>query len=88
LGNRDRYCPRCGTRQPREPKSHACVAIAGIVLNTCAASAVAADADIAQRMTAHGSEVQSSTPEGLARFMREESARSRKVIASAGIKSE
>ena len=49
---------------------------------------ILADADVAQRMAAQGSEVQSSTPEGLARFMREESARTRKVIASAGIKSE
>jgi hypothetical protein len=64
------------------------VAIAGIVLNTCAASALAADADIEQRMGAQGSEVQCSTPEDLARFMREASARSRKVIASAKIKSE
>src|SRR5436853_6417616 len=42
LGNRDRFCPRCGTRQPREPKSHA-PAIAGIVLSACAAGALAAD---------------------------------------------
>ena len=49
---------------------------------------VLADSEVAQRMAAAGSEVQSSTPEGLARFMREESARARKVIASAAIKAE
>ena len=49
---------------------------------------ILADADVVQRMAAQGSEVQSSTPQGLARFMREELARTRKVIASAGIKSE
>ncbi len=47
-----------------------------------------ADAKTVQRMLAYGAEAQSSTPEGLARFMREESARARKVIAIAGIKSE
>ena len=46
------------------------------------------DADVSQRMLAQGAEVQGSTPDGLARFMREESARMRKVIASAGIKAE
>ena len=49
---------------------------------------ILSDVDVIKRMLAQGAEVQSSTPEGLARFMREESARSRKVIASAGIKSE
>ena len=47
-----------------------------------------ADAKTVQRMLSYGAEAQSSTPEGLARFMREESARARKVIAIAGIKSE
>lgn len=46
------------------------------------------DADVSQRMLAQGAEVQGSTPEALAKFMREESARMRKVIASAGIKAE
>jgi tripartite-type tricarboxylate transporter receptor subunit TctC len=46
------------------------------------------DADVSQRMLAQGAQVQSSTPDGLARFMREESARMRKVIASANIKAD
>lgn len=45
-----------------------------------------ADTDVAQRMLAQGAELQGSTPEGLARFMREESARMRKVISSANIR--
>jgi tripartite-type tricarboxylate transporter receptor subunit TctC len=49
---------------------------------------VLGDADVAQRLATQGAEAQSSTPEGFAQFMREESARARKVIASAGIKSE
>jgi tripartite-type tricarboxylate transporter receptor subunit TctC len=46
------------------------------------------DADTAQRMLSYGAQAQASTPEGLARFMLEDSARARKVIASAGIKLE
>ena len=46
------------------------------------------DADVSQRMLAQGAEVQSSTPDGLAKFMHDESARMRKVIASAGIKAD
>jgi tripartite-type tricarboxylate transporter receptor subunit TctC len=49
---------------------------------------VLGDADIVQRLATQGAEAQSSTPEGFAQFMREESVRARKVIASAGIKSE
>ena len=46
------------------------------------------DADVIHRLAAQGAETQSSTPEGFARFMREESARARKVIAAAGLKAE
>jgi tripartite-type tricarboxylate transporter receptor subunit TctC len=49
---------------------------------------ILADTEIVQRMLSYGAEAQSSTPEGLARFMRDESARARKVIAAAGIKQE
>ena len=49
---------------------------------------VLTDPEISQRMLAQGAEVQGSSPESLAKFMREESARMRKVIASAGIKAE
>jgi tripartite-type tricarboxylate transporter receptor subunit TctC len=49
---------------------------------------VLADADVVQRLATHGAEAQSSTPEGFAQFMRDESARARKVIAIAGIKAE
>jgi len=49
---------------------------------------IVADADVVQRMLAHGAEMQSSTPDGLMRFMRAESDRMRKVIASANIKVE
>lgn len=49
---------------------------------------VLADADVVQRLATQGAEAQASTPEGFTRFMREESARSRKVIAFAGIKAE
>ena len=49
---------------------------------------ILSDTEITQRMLSYGAEAQSSTPEGLARFMREESARTRKVIASASINGE
>lgn len=49
---------------------------------------VLGDADVVQRLAVQGAEAQPSTPEGFAQFMRDESARARKVIASAGIKGE
>jgi tripartite-type tricarboxylate transporter receptor subunit TctC len=47
-----------------------------------------ADPELAQRFAVQGADPQSSTPEGLARYMREEHARWKKVIATAGIKPE
>ena len=47
---------------------------------------VMSDMETAQRLSAQGAEAQASTPEGFTQFMREESARARKVIAAAGIK--
>jgi tripartite-type tricarboxylate transporter receptor subunit TctC len=44
--------------------------------------------EIVQRMLSYGAEAQASTPDGMLRFMREESARARRVIASAGIQPE
>jgi tripartite-type tricarboxylate transporter receptor subunit TctC len=44
--------------------------------------------EIVQRMLSYGAEAQASTPDGMRRFMREESARARKLIAAAGIKPE
>jgi tripartite-type tricarboxylate transporter receptor subunit TctC len=46
------------------------------------------DVETTQRLSAQGAEAQTSTPEGLTRFMQEESARARKVIQAAGIKAE
>ncbi len=44
------------------------------------------DPEMAQRLLSQGSEVQGSTPEGLAKYMRDESERWRKLIKTAGIK--
>jgi tripartite-type tricarboxylate transporter receptor subunit TctC len=44
--------------------------------------------DMAQRLASQGAEPRSSTPQGLAQFMRVESARWQKVIAAAGVKLE
>ncbi len=49
---------------------------------------ILADPDMAQRLASQGSEPRSSTPDELAQFMRDESARWKKVIKSAGIKVE
>jgi tripartite-type tricarboxylate transporter receptor subunit TctC len=49
---------------------------------------ILSDTETVQRMLSYGAEAQASTPEGMLRFMREESARARKVIAAAGIKME
>ena len=49
---------------------------------------ILAQPELAQRLSAQGSEPRASTPAGLADYMRNESARWRKVIASAGIKAE
>lgn len=46
------------------------------------------DPELAQRLASQGSEVQGSTPAGLAKYMHDESERWRKVIKTAGIKSE
>ena len=53
-------------------------------LNT-AIKKVLSDADLAQRMATQGSEPHASTPAAMAAYMREESARWKKVIASAHI---
>jgi len=45
-----------------------------------------ADPELAQRLAVQGADPQSSTPEGLARYMREEHARWKKVITTAGIR--
>jgi tripartite-type tricarboxylate transporter receptor subunit TctC len=47
-----------------------------------------AEPELAQRLVVQGADPQSSTPEGLARYMREEHERWKKVITSAGIKAE
>ena len=44
--------------------------------------------ELAQRLAVQGADPQSSTPEGLARYMREEHERWKKVIKTANIKSE
>lgn len=49
---------------------------------------ILADAQTVQRLLSYGAEAQASTPKILARFMRDESERARKVIAIAGIKEE
>lgn len=49
---------------------------------------ILSDPQVVQRMLSYGAEAQTSTPEGMLRFMREESARARKVIAAAGIQGE
>jgi tripartite-type tricarboxylate transporter receptor subunit TctC len=46
------------------------------------------DDSISQRLVANGTEPRTSTPAELTAFMREESARHRKVIAAAGIRAE
>jgi len=45
-----------------------------------------ADPELAQRLAVQGADPQSTTPEGLARYMREEHARWKRVITTAGIK--
>ena len=47
-----------------------------------------AEPELAQRLAVQGADPQSSTPEGLARYMHEEHERWKKVIKSAGIKAE
>ena len=47
---------------------------------------ILADPEMAQRMASQGAEPRGTSPEELARYMRAESARWRKVISSAGIK--
>ncbi len=49
---------------------------------------IAAEPDVAQRLIGQGSDPQSSTPEGLAEFLRKDFDRQRRVIASAGLKHE
>jgi tripartite-type tricarboxylate transporter receptor subunit TctC len=49
---------------------------------------ILADPDVAQRFGSQGFEPRSSAPEALAKFMREDSERLKKVIRSAGIKAE
>jgi hypothetical protein len=148
IGNRDKFCPRCGTRQPRAPASLVlglsllCAGIPGahaangggdyptkpvrvivtfapgggtdlmartigqkladawgkpFVVDNRAGAGGIIGTEIAARaapdgytllLASYGAEAQASTPEGLARFMREESSRARKVIASIGIKAE
>lgn len=50
--------------------------------------AILAQPELAQRLSAQGSEPRASTPAGLADYMRNESTRWRKVIASAGVKAD
>lgn len=49
---------------------------------------ILSDPEVVQRMLSYGAEAQTGTPDGMLRFMREESSRARKVIAAAGIKPE
>ena len=49
---------------------------------------ILADPDVAHRFASQGFEPHSSGPEALAKFMREDSERLKKVILSAGIKAE
>ena len=51
-------------------------------------TAILAQPELAQRLSAQGSEPRASTPAGLADYMRNESTRWRKVIASAGVKAD
>ena len=41
LGTRDKFCPRCGARQPREPKLRARIVVAGALLTGTAVCAAA-----------------------------------------------
>ena len=49
---------------------------------------ILASPELVQRFAVQGFEPRSSTPDGLAQFMREDTARLKRVIQSAGIKAE